>query len=318
MKNAESVTFGASSLDRASHLRGNMAALLQNKDADAILYWRGRILADLTDFGLKRLPLDHIMLKNCSEPIFLGNCKRGPLFAYDVSTWEPDPTQSEIDAGFLDQSAQIHPQAPTGSAFQDVRAIMAHLTRDDAEIAAAAKGVFGWHKAHQFCANCGEATHMADAGWQRQCPKCHTPHFPRTDPVVIMLITHGNKVLLGRSPSWPEKMYSLLAGFMEPGETVEAAVRREVFEESHVKVGEVEYMTSQPWPFPSSIMLGFIADASSDDIQVDKHEIDDARWFSRTELQSFGDWGDDTPGLKVPRVDSISRYLIEHWVSLGD
>ncbi|MBE9477410.1 MAG: NAD(+) diphosphatase, partial [Proteobacteria bacterium] len=244
--------------------------------------------------------------------IFLGLTANAPIFAYDISDWEPDPEQQADDASFFDQTVQYHPKAPKGSAFQELREIMSLLSRDDAELAAAAKGVFGWHQSHRFCAKCGAATQMADAGWQRNCPTCNAAHFPRTDPVVIMLITHGNKVLLGRSPAWPEKMYSLLAGFMEPGETIEAAVRREVYEESGITVGKVGYMTSQPWPFPSSLMIGCYGTATSTAINLDENELEDALWVSKEDLiDALCGNSDD---IQPARKGSIAQFLLENWV----
>ncbi|MCL4122592.1 UNVERIFIED_CONTAM: hypothetical protein GTU68_040132 [Idotea baltica] len=163
---------------------------------------------------------------------------------------------------------------------------MTRLERRDAELAATAKAIIGWHDSHRFCAKCGAPSEVTDAGWQRVCPTCKAHHFPRTDPVVIMLITHGNSVLMGRSPGWPEGMYSLLAGFVEPGETLEAAVRREVFEEAGIEVGEVSYLASQPWPFPASLMFGCAGVALGRDIRYDPVEIEDAIWVTRDDMMT--------------------------------
>jgi len=154
---------------------------------------------------------------------------------------------------------------------------------------------------------------MQAAGWERQCPACGGKHFPRTDPVVIMLITHGNSVLLGRSPGWPDGMYSLLAGFVEPGETMEAAVRREVFEETAVHVGPVSYLASQPWPFPASLMLGCHGMATSRDITIDPNELEDALWLSREELaQAFRG---EHPVVKPARKGAIAHFLLSNWLA---
>ena len=173
---------------------------------------------------------------------------------------------------------------PEHMRFGDLRALMAELSPADAGDAAAAKGILSWHETHGFCARCGAASEVADAGWKRVCPACGGQHFPRTDPVVIMLITYGNAFLMGRSPGWPEGMYSLLAGFIEPGETMEAAVRREVAEETAVQVGRVGYLASQPWPYPSSLMFGCWGEALNRDITLDPAELEDAMWISREEL----------------------------------
>ena len=151
------------------------------------------------------------------------------------------------------------------------------------------------------------------AGWQRTCGSCGAHHFPRTDPVVIMLITRGNNVLMGRSPGWPEGMYSLLAGFVEPGEPIEAAVRREVFEEAGIQVGDVKYLSSQPWAFPSSLMFGCAGEALTDEITIDPHEIEDARWFSREEMvQAFAG---EHPLLKPARKGAIAHFLLWNWLA---
>lgn len=310
MRTAENVTFGASSLDRAAHLRKSAPELAKDPLAKAVVFWRGKPLVNIDSAKLAQVPLDHPILNSSQTQIFLGLSAKAPVFAYDISHWKPEQSADEVS--FLDKTVQLHPDAPKGSAFQETRAIMALLSRDDAELTAAAKGVFSWHLSHPFCAKCGAATDMADAGWQRNCPTCSTQHFSRTDPVVIMLITHGNKVLLGRSPDWPEKMYSLLAGFMEPGETIEAAVRREVFEETGVSVGNVGYMTSQPWPFPSSLMIGCWGDATSVTIDLDENELEDALWISKEGIVKslIGNSDDILPARK----GSIAQFLIENWV----
>jgi NAD+ diphosphatase len=154
---------------------------------------------------------------------------------------------------------------------------------------------------------------VTQAGWQRVCQACGGSHFPRTDPVVIMLITRGNKVLLGRSPGWPEGMYSCLAGFVEPGETIEAAVRREVWEEAGVHVGEVRYLASQPWPFPSSLMFGCQGFATSDDITIDPVEIEDALWVSREEVMDA--FAGLREGLLPARKGAIAHFLLRNWVA---
>ena len=183
----------------------------------------------------------------------------------------------------------------------------------DAELAATAKAVLGWHATHRFCACCGHASESHEGGWQRRCPACGARHFPRTDPVVIMLITHGNSVLMGRSPNWPDKMYSLLAGFVEPGETMEAAVRREVAEEAGVHVGEVAYLASQPWSFPASLMLGCRGEALTREITLDPAELEDAQWITREELLAVR--AGESDRMKPARKGSIAHFLLERWLS---
>ena len=190
---------------------------------------------------------------------------------------------------------------------------MPGLSARDAELMAMAKALAGWHATHRFCARCGGPSEVAMAGWQRDCAACGGHHFPRTDPVVIMLVTAGNDVLVGRSPAWPEGMFSLLAGFVEPGETVEAAVRREVMEEAGVRVGQVDYLASQPWPFPSSLMLGCRGAALSREITLDPVELEAARWMSREAMVEV--LGGRDPSMRPPREGAIARFLVERWLA---
>jgi len=190
---------------------------------------------------------------------------------------------------------------------------MTVLSPLDGECAATAKALLSWHESHGFCSRCGAASHITDGGWQRKCPACLASHFPRTDPVVIMLVTQNDRLLLGRSPEWPDGMYSLLAGFVEPGEVFEAAVRREVFEETGVRVGAVRYLASQPWPFPASLMLGALAQAQSTQITLDPHELQDAIWLTRQEVLDV-QLGRN-PGVKAGRKGAIAQYLIQEWLS---
>ncbi len=173
-----------------------------------------------------------------------------------------------------------------------------------------ALGLANWHRTHPRCARCGEPTEVAEAGHVRRCPSCQAMHFPRTDPAVIMLVTDDHdRALLGHQPSWKEGRYSTLAGFVEPGESLEDAVRREVHEEVGVTLADVTYAGSQPWPFPSSLMLGFFARAATTEIEVDGREMSDARWFTREELTELT----TNREVMLPGVVSISRWLIESW-----
>ncbi|CAN5445962.1 NAD(+) diphosphatase [soil metagenome] len=195
-----------------------------------------------------------------------------------------------------------------------VRSAGSRLTADEAGLAVHAVGLANWHRTHPRCARCGTPTVVAQAGHVRRCPACEALHFPRTDPAVIMLATDAaDRALLGRHPSWAPRRYSTLAGFVEPGETLEDAVRREIAEETAVRVGTVRYAGSQPSPFPSSPMVGFFADAESDEIRVDGSEIADARWFSREELSELV----AAQALFLPGIVSISRWLIETWLRGG-
>ena len=318
MRHAETVTFGGSALDRAGEIRGNPEALAQlraDPAARAIVFWRGKpLIAPERPAGLVRLAMDHPALQEAAAaPILLGREDGAARFAVDISGWQPaDLDQSQLGA-FLDPSEQRHPLLGDDMAFAELRRVMTWLDPRDAELAASGKAILGWHETHRHCARCGAATDLAQGGWQRVCPDCGGAHFPRTDPVVIMLITHGNSVLMGRSPGWPEGMYSLLAGFVEPGETVEAAVRREVFEEAGVQVGAVSYLSSQPWPFPASLMLGCAGEALSHDLTIDPVEIEDALWVTREEMMEV--FAGSHPRLLPARRGAIAHFLLENWLA---
>ena len=179
-----------------------------------------------------------------------------------------------------------------------------------------AKSMLDWHRRHRFCANCGSPSRVAAAGWQRMCDACGARHFPRVDPVVIMLAIYGERCLLGRQRQFAPGMYSALAGFVEPGETVEDAVRREVQEEAAVQCAQVTYFASQPWPFPSSLMIGCFAQASGTEIVVDTAELEDARWFTRAEVAAMFA-GTHESGLSAPKPFAIAHHLLKAYVAHG-
>lgn len=315
---AQAVTFGASGLDRAGHLRATALdadGLISLENASVLPLWKGKpLLTDEACSGLLWLDPDHEGLSVATEPpLFLGLDNGRARFALDLSAWEPpQPPDGPLDA-FVDTSEQVHPDFPAGSRFAELRGCMTRLSARDAELAATARALIMWHARHRFCANCGAPTDIVLAGWQRDCAACKASHYPRTDPVVIMLITRGNAVLVGRSPVWPEGMFSLLAGFVEPGETVEAAVRREVLEESSVEVGHVQYLVSQPWPFPASLMLACRGEATSEDIKVDPEELEEARWIGREEMLDI--FAGTHPEIRAPRRGAIARFVLERWLS---
>ena len=188
-------------------------------------------------------------------------------------------------------------------------AVAGFLPQDELAILAQARSLLHWHEHHGFCANCGQQTEMQDAGYRRHCGACTTDHFPRTDPVIIIAVRHGTRMLLGRQSAWPEGMYSTLAGFMEPGETIEEAARREVFEEAGIRVGQITFHSNQPWPFPSSLMIGLIGEGLTDDIAIDPKELETARWFEEDEVRSMLD-GTHAQGLKTPLPLAIAHHLI--------
>jgi NAD+ diphosphatase len=225
---------------------------------------------------------------------FLGLKGEQAVFAVDVSAVE-DPLP-------------LLPEAL--GRFEDLRALAGRLPAEDAAILAHARGLMHWRLRHRFCGVCGAPCEPRSAGHAQVCTNCGTQHFPRTDPAVIMLVHRENRVLLGHSQRFPNTtMYSTLAGFVEPGESLEEAVAREVLEEVGVRVGAVRYHSSQPWPFPASIMLGFYAEGLSDDITIQQDELRDARWFTPAELRDPA-----AHGFRLPRRDSIARRLIEDWM----
>ena len=189
-------------------------------------------------------------------------------------------------------------------------AIEGPLPASELATLAQARSLLHWHQRHRYCANCGQQTEMRDGGYRRHCPHCVTDHFPRTDPVAIIVVRHKDSFLLGRQASWAKGRYSALAGFMEPGETIEEAARREVQEESGIQVGAITYVASQPWPFPSSLMIGLIGEALNHDITIDKTELEEARWFSRTDIRLM--FEERHPeAFSVPPPMAIAHKILE-------
>ena len=238
-------------------------------------------------------------LEGAGEPVLLGLDGDDARFAVDVSD-VPEPAAVSFGPG-------------SGVEFQGLRTAAPSLPARDAAIAAQARSLVAWHERHPFCAACGAATRTRNGGSSRACAGCGAEHFPRTDPVVIVVVSRRGRALLGRSGRFPGNLYSALAGFMEPGESVEEAVRREVAEESGIEVGAVRYVFSQPWPFPASLMLGCIAEGLSDEIAVDPEELEDARWFSRTELVDA--LAGRSEVLTVPQPLAIAHHLIRAWLA---
>jgi NAD+ diphosphatase len=210
------------------------------------------------------------------------------------------------------EAPETHPLLSNVGRFADIRSVGPLLGQEDGQLLAYARGLMHWHNRHRFCGVCGSKTISEDAGHQRRCSNsaCNTVHFPRTDPAVIMAVSDGERLLLGRQASWPPGMRSVLAGFVEPGESLEEAVAREVKEEVGIEVEDVRYHSSQPWPFPSSIMLGFNARARSTEIRLSPEEIAEAAWYTRDQLRACPE--DET--FRLPRRDSIARRLVEDWI----
>jgi NAD+ diphosphatase len=204
-----------------------------------------------------------------------------------------------------------------GSVLMDARTAAPMIDGGEAAILAEARSLIDWHDRHRFCARCGTPSVVASGGWVRHCPECKAHHFPRVDPVVIMLAVRGERCLLGRGHRRPGARFSCLAGFMEPGETPEEAVRREVSEESGIRVGRVRYLASQPWPFPSSLMMGFLGEALTEEITIDPEELAEVRWFERDEVRAMVERSrsdDPIPGLAtLPPPLAIGHQIARRW-----
>lgn len=249
-----------------------------------------------------------------SEEVFLGLWNDAPIFARLLEDSASEVLEVADEGGLLDTRV-IRLKARHDLALTDTRslAVKELVSPQILGILAQAKAVLHWHNTHRFCGRCGSKTALAASGWRRDCPQCNAQHFPRTDPVVIMLAVDGDRCLLGRQARFPQGMYSCLAGFLESGETLEDAVRREIFEEAGIRIGKVQYLGSQPWPFPASLMMGAIAQATSTEITIDAVELEDARWFARQEAQALLD-GTHFKGLNSPVKMAIAHHLLKAWL----
>ena len=248
-----------------------------------------------------------------------------PLFALADAVELGAAVKSAVLLGWSGDAPRLAATAPEPAAdlaavtLTDLRALATTgaATPEHLGALAQARSLLYWHSRHGFCANCGAATAATNGGYRRDCPECKAEHFPRTDPVVIMLAIlgqgAGERVLLGRQPRFPPGMYSALAGFLEPGETIEAAVRRETQEEAGVRIGRVRYHASQPWPFPASLMIGCHAEALSETIVRDATELEDCRWFNRAEVAAMLD-GRHPEGFKAPNPIAIAHWLVRAWL----
>jgi NAD+ diphosphatase len=223
--------------------------------------------------------------------------------------------EPELFLGFDGEAPRFSPLADPAAMVFRVLPLIAQLDARDAPVFAAALSLARWHSRHRFCANCGHASDIVRGGWSRSCTRCSAEHYPRVDPVVIMLVEHDGHVLLGRQPHYPADRYSALAGFVEVGESIEDAVAREVKEEAGIDVRDVCYVASQPWPFPSSLMLGCRAAALSSELTIDTTELEDARWFTREEV-GWGISGSPDATFQPPPHTAIARTLLEDWLGL--
>lgn len=289
------------SLDRLSDRRKDEVWVLEqwtDGSARVHLNWQGRLAVRGDRSASIAAPEAHVLVTDGGGPILLGVIDGVAHFALDVSHLAKPELENR-----LHEDAML-----TG-----LREAAGLLQIDDANLLAFTSGITTWHAKHRFCGVCGSPTVMRAAGHERHCDSCGADHFPRTDPAVIMLVTDGDRCVLGRQKVWPPGMFSTLAGFLEPGESLEDTVAREVYEEVGLRVGDVRYSSSQPWPFPASVMLGFHATAVTKDLAVHPTELDDAQWFDReaiTESRQLGRRGFPM----IPPPMTIARRLIDEWL----
>jgi len=300
-------TFAGNPLDRASYRRADPSWLAEKLAAPsslALALWSGRpLVEDAKGGGVQLAYLAAEMAKTLSgdpeQLLFLGLWKDAAIFAVDLEGGA-DPAEGPLEGL---------------GRFEDLRTIALTLPAGDAAIAATAKAMFEWRRKHRHCAACGEISQFAEGGWKSICPTCRAQHFPRTDPVVIMLAVRGETCLLGRQAAWPKGMYSALAGFLEPGESIEEACARELYEEAALRARSVRYHSTQPWPYPSSLMIGLIAEVEEGEAVADQIEIDEVRWFTRGEAGALirGEHAD----AKAPGSLAIAHQLIKAWAQEG-
>jgi len=303
--NSDTMPLASAAIERAAHHRTNADWLDNAFTAPNVLvciFQNGMPLVQ-DNGGLLWLGPQAAALQGADHRLFLGTDKAGAgVFAL------------HMEATFKLASSPI---AGLGE-FGDARMAFGAMSPMDANLASTARSLFEWHKAHGFCANCGAASHVQEAGWKRGCPSCKREHFPRTDPVAIMLAVRGNKCLLGRQAMWPAGFFSCLAGFIEPGETVEQGAVRELMEEAGIQANaaSAEYLFAQPWPFPSSLMMGLIVQAESEEITVDKTELDDARWFTREEARAI--IAGTHPEVFAPPEMAVAHHILRVWSERDD
>jgi len=286
------IAFAAQPIDRADHLRTDPAKLAELRTGDALLLVLDGLAPETEEGGaLQWAPIADAPAD--AELVFLGLLESGKAaFAAVPQAGDPDPAYAHR------KSWNAIALMPTG----------------DLAIYGGARSLLDWHARHRFCAKCGAPTHPAKGGWQRNCEACEAQHFPRVDPVAIMLVEHEGRLLLGRQARFPPRSYSALAGFVEPGETVEEAVARETFEEAGVRLRDVRYIASQPWPFPSQLMIGCIGRTDDPTLAIDTSEIEDARWFTRDQVAEAIEKGKESTGFLPPPPQAIAHYMLRWWL----
>jgi NAD+ diphosphatase len=288
-------------IDRAGHLRKDTDRLMAALDAPGTVLvpvWRSKSLVDRAGGAafLPRVADASPVIDRAGEIVWLGQLGGADCFALDLSSLDaPTPVTSLPGAG----------------EFSDLRMIAGVLTPGEVELLAYARGMLHWHRTHQYCGRCGEKTRPREGGHMRECPRDQEKVFPRTDPAVMVLVEHEGRCVLARQPGWPAGMYSVIAGFVEPGESIEDAAIRETKEELGLDIETPEYFRSQPWPFPASLMIGFTARARSAELRVDGEELEEARWFSRAELEK-------PEGFFYPPPFSLAHHLIRRFLESGD
>ncbi|WP_309643392.1 NAD(+) diphosphatase [Phenylobacterium sp.] len=296
-------TFAGNPLNRASEKRTDTAWLAEQLRSDeslAVAVWNGKPFVETTkDGGLQIAYLPARMAEELSggpeRLLFLGLWQETAVFAVDLEGGA-DPADG--------------PLSGLGR-FEDLRAVAMRLPHTDAAIMATSKQMFEWRRRHRHCSACGEQTEVVEGGWKRACPACKAEHFPRTDPVVIMLAVHKDRCMLGRQEIWPKGMFSALAGFLEPGESIEEACARELHEEAGLKTLSVAYHSTQPWPYPSSLMIGLIAQVEDDNATPDQTELSEVRWFTKQEARDvLAGKGD---GVNAPGGMAIAHQLFKAW-----
>ena len=286
--------FAGHALDRADPVRGDPARLAELAHAEARLLRLEGLIPRLDEH--QRLQWGRLGDADGAEVVFLGLLGGEALFAAVPSEGDPDPAYTR----------------------RETWAALGLLAPDELALYGGARSLLDWHARHQFCARCGQPTVLAKGGWQRDCRSCGAQHFPRTDPVTIMIVEHRGRLLLGRNARFPGRSYSALAGFVEPGETIEEAVAREVFEEAGVRARDVSYIASQPWPFPSQLMIACHAHADDDALTIDRTELDDARWFTREEVAEALEKGQDAASFVPPPPQAVAHHMLRWWLERDD